>query len=81
MSRRIRDPKIHWCDWNCRYFDHHMRDSYTNAPGLVTCRTCKRHVERMQRLGVLTSLPPDGPAGQIVDDENHAGGAAGEDNR
>jgi hypothetical protein len=42
---KARDPKIHWFAFDCHHFDHHMRDSFTNMPMLVTCGICKRHVE------------------------------------
>lgn len=44
---KIRDPKIHWFAFDCHHFDHHMRDSFTNTPILVTCGICKRHVKRI----------------------------------
>jgi len=56
---KIRDPKIHWFAFDCHCFDHHMRDSFTNAPDLVTCGICKRHVEfilpRLRSAVVLTT--------------------------
>lgn len=37
--------KIHWFEWACNFLEG-RGDSYTNAPGLVTCKQCIRKLER-----------------------------------
>lgn len=82
MTRRIRDPKIHWFDFDCHCFDHHMRDSFTNTPGLVTCGICKRHVGWLQRFTRPNNAVHLTPAAvELAAPNVDAGAAAGEVNR
>lgn len=47
-------PKIHWFKHDCENVN--PQDNFTDVPGLVTCRLCRRHLERVERARRLASI-------------------------
>jgi len=51
----MQKQKIHWFEWDCPSYSGHQ-DSYTNSPGLITCKSCLRKLKCLPRTS--TRRPP-----------------------
>jgi len=52
----MKKQKIHWFEWDCPAYQG-RDDSYTNAPGLITCKRCSKKLasRRTQRAADFAS--------------------------
>ena len=48
--------KIHWFEWECPAYQG-RDDSYTNAPGLITCKRCSKRLASRRTQRALDALP------------------------